>query len=114
MGSNWRGVLAELLAAHEEEARTYLAYENAQNNFTDPKPERLAHERAMVRASVAEKAARALLAAPQSLLRKPVKNISEISAATPGGCNCPPDRCSAPVVMGRQTPCLRRATGESS
>ena len=46
--------------------------------------------------------------APQSLLRKPVKSISEISAAIPGGCHCPPDRCSAPVIMGRQTPCLRR------
>lgn len=45
----------------------------------------------------------------QSLLRRPVKSITEVSAEIPGGCYCPPDRCSAPVIMGRQTPCLRRA-----
>ena len=44
----------------------------------------------------------------QSLLRKPVSSIMEISATIPGGCYCPPDRCGAPVIMGRQTPCLRR------
>lgn len=37
-----------------------------------------------------------------SLLRKPVKHISEL-----GPCHCPPDVCSAPVIMGVQTPCLR-------
>ena len=47
-------------------------------------------------------------AAPQSLLRKPVRNIAEISAAIPGGCYCPPGECGAPIIMGRQTPCLRR------
>lgn len=46
--------------------------------------------------------------AAQSLLRKPVKHISEISAQIPGGCYCPPGTCQAPVIMGRQTPCLRR------
>jgi hypothetical protein len=33
----------------------------------------------------------------------------------PEGCYCPPDKCMAPVVMGRQAPCLRRSvtgTGE--
>lgn len=39
-----------------------------------------------------------------SLLRKPVKHISEL-----GPCHCPPDVCSAPVIMGVQTPCLRHA-----
>lgn len=38
------------------------------------------------------------------LLRKPVKHISEL-----GPCHCPPDVCSAPVIMGVQTPCLRHA-----
>ena len=42
-------------------------------------------------------------------LRKPVRNIHEISATIPGGCYCPPDKCGAPVIMGQQTPCLRRA-----
>jgi hypothetical protein len=111
--TNWREVMAELLAARENEARTFLAYENAQTNFTDPKPERKAHERAMLRASAAEKAARELLAAtsatqPQSLLRQPVRSIAEVSAQIPGGCHCPPDRCGAPVIMGMQAPCLRR------
>ena len=26
----------------------------------------------------------------------------------PEGCYCPPDKCMAPVIMGRQTSCLRR------
>lgn len=26
----------------------------------------------------------------------------------PEGCYCPPDKCMAPVIMGRQSPCLRR------
>jgi hypothetical protein len=42
------------------------------------------------------------------LLRRPVKSLAEVSASIPGGCYCPPDRCGAPVIMGRQTPCLRR------
>jgi hypothetical protein len=25
------------------------------------------------------------------------------------GCYCPPDKCSAPIIMGKQMPCLRRA-----
>lgn len=25
------------------------------------------------------------------------------------GCHCPPDECQAPVIMGRQTRCLRKA-----
>jgi hypothetical protein len=47
-------------------------------------------------------------AQPQSMLRKPVSSIAEISATIPGGCYCPPDKCGAPVIMGMQTPCLRR------
>jgi hypothetical protein len=50
---------------------------------------------------------------PRSLLHKPVKHISEVSAGIPGGCYCPPDKCQAPVIMGQQTPCLRRK-GEPS
>lgn len=26
----------------------------------------------------------------------------------PEGCHCPPDRCMAPTIMGKQMPCLRR------
>lgn len=43
---------------------------------------------------------------PESLLRKPVKHISEL-----GPCHCPPGRCSAPVIMGVQTMCLRNVPG---
>ncbi len=43
-------------------------------------------------------------AAPRSLLRPPVRSIAEL-----GPCHCPPDRCSAPVIMGMQTRCLRNA-----
>jgi hypothetical protein len=43
-----------------------------------------------------------------SLLREPVKSIAEVSAQIPGGCYCPPGKCFAPVIMGKQTPCLRR------
>lgn len=42
-----------------------------------------------------------------SLLRQPVKSIAEVSKTIPGGCYCQPGTCQAPVVMGRQTPCLR-------
>jgi len=44
--------------------------------------------------------------APEYLLRKPVKHISEL-----GPCHCPPGRCSAPVIMGVQTMCLRDVPG---
>jgi hypothetical protein len=30
----------------------------------------------------------------------------------PPGCYCPPDKCYAPVIMGRQTPCRRAAQEE--
>ena len=39
---------------------------------------------------------------PVSLLRKPIKNLSELAV-----CYCPPGKCGAPVIMGRQTPCIR-------
>ena len=39
---------------------------------------------------------------PVSLLRKPIKSLSELTV-----CYCPPGKCSAPVIMGRQTPCIR-------
>ena len=45
-----------------------------------------------------------------SLLRQPVNNNSEISKTIPGGCYCPPGICQAPIIMGRQTPCMRRDT----
>jgi hypothetical protein len=38
---------------------------------------------------------------PQSLLR-------EVNAR-PSKCYCPPNECHAPVIMGRQTPCIRQA-----
>lgn len=41
-------------------------------------------------------------AAPKSLLMKP-------STAPAPGCHCPPDRCGAPVIQGRQMPCRRGA-----
>lgn len=44
-----------------------------------------------------------------SLLRKPVASIAELSKTIPGGCYCPPGICQAPVIMGRQTPCLRHS-----
>lgn len=33
----------------------------------------------------------------------------------PEGCHCPPEKCMAPVIMGRQMPCLRaeNKAGES-
>ena len=40
---------------------------------------------------------------PVSLLRKPVKSIADIKE-----CYCPQDKCQAPVIMGRQTPCIRK------
>lgn len=49
-------------------------------------------------------AAEARASAGNSLLRRPIKHISEL-----GPCHCLPDHCSAPVIMGRQTPCLRNA-----
>lgn len=45
-----------------------------------------------------------------SLLRQPVKSIADVSKTIPGGCYCQPGTCQAPVVMGRQTPCLRTDT----
>jgi hypothetical protein len=39
-------------------------------------------------------------ATPRSLL-EPVGSVP------PPGCHCPPDRCGAPIVMGRQMPCRR-------
>jgi hypothetical protein len=38
----------------------------------------------------------------KSLLREPIKSLSELKE-----CYCPPDKCQAPIIMGRQTPCLR-------
>jgi len=40
---------------------------------------------------------------PVSLLRQPVKSLLDIRE-----CYCPPDKCQAPVIMGRQTPCIRK------
>ena len=39
----------------------------------------------------------------RSLLREPVKSIADLKE-----CYCPPDKCGAPVIMGRQTPCIRK------
>lgn len=38
----------------------------------------------------------------ESLLRKPVKHVSEL-----GPCHCPPGICQAPVIMGQRAMCLR-------
>ena len=38
------------------------------------------------------------------LLRAPITGPGQL-----GPCHCPPDECQAPVIMGRQTPCLRAA-----
>ena len=98
-----RAALAELAKA---EAHYRLKFQTA------PTADHLDVGRAWDRMRKAGDAARAALAQreaqPQSLLRKPVRNIREISAAIPGGCYCPPGQCDAPVVMGQQTPCLRR------
>ena len=40
----------------------------------------------------------------RSLLRAPITGPGQF-----GPCHCPPDECQAPVIMGRQTPCLRAA-----
>ena len=40
---------------------------------------------------------------PVSLLRAPVKNLADIKV-----CYCPPDKCQAPVIMGRQVACTRK------
>ena len=40
----------------------------------------------------------------RSLLRAPITGPGQF-----GPCHCPPDECKAPVIMGRQTPCLRAA-----
>jgi len=39
----------------------------------------------------------------RTLLREPVKSITDFKE-----CYCPPDQCGAPVIMGRQTPCIRK------
>ena len=36
------------------------------------------------------------------MLNKPITGPGQL-----GPCHCPPDKCMAPVIMGRQTPCLR-------
>lgn len=38
----------------------------------------------------------------ESLLRKPVKHVSEL-----GPCHCSPGICQAPVIMGQRAMCLR-------
>jgi hypothetical protein len=38
-----------------------------------------------------------------SLLRTPITGPGQL-----GPCHCPPGVCQAPVIMGRQTPCLAR------
>lgn len=45
---------------------------------------------------------------PESLLRKPVKHVSEL-----GPCHCPPGTCSAPVIMGQRAMCLRNIGSKS-
>ena len=36
-------------------------------------------------------------------------NLCQLPRRPPEGCYCPPDKCMAPIVMGRQMACLRRA-----
>lgn len=38
------------------------------------------------------------------MIGKPITGPGQL-----GPCHCPPDKCMAPMVMGRQTPCLRYA-----
>lgn len=38
---------------------------------------------------------------------EPDKSLLRPAGWKPTCCYCPPDRCGAPVIMGRQTPCLR-------
>lgn len=46
----------------------------------------------------------ALDAKRKSLLRPAISTADQL----PPGCYCPPDKCQAPAIMGRQTPCRRK------
>jgi hypothetical protein len=54
--------LQEVLSAHEAEAKATLSWENARENFSDPRPEGGALTKALLRASEADKKARAAIA----------------------------------------------------
>ena len=56
-----RDALTKLLDTREREAKATMSYQNARENFSDSRDERKAHERAMLDASKAERAASVLL-----------------------------------------------------
>lgn len=57
-----RTALQRVLEARNKEAKATTSYQNARENFIDSSDERMAHERAMLAASDAERDARLLLA----------------------------------------------------
>lgn len=93
--SGWEDGYAAGAAAERErmaapnQAAGLSAYGRSQLGL-NPYPQQVAAPSAAARAE------------PTRLLRKPVKSILEL-----GPCHCPPNTCQAPIIMGRQTPCLR-------
>jgi hypothetical protein len=44
--------------------------------------------------------------------QEPPKSLLRSASELPQGCRCPPDKCMAPRIMGRQMPCRRTSNKE--
>lgn len=106
----WSHRAGEDAAQHRKTVEERDALEHARNNLLCEK-QQVEDQRDALRQDV-QRLSEALrqeidpptfMGEPVSLLCKPVKSIADIKE-----CYCPQDKCQAPVIMGRQTPCIRK------